>query len=84
MIGSLLPSFFGMENTKKIDKQKAPNSISEFRMIRLGNYEQTILIRGKYVANPTILVIHGRPDSVRSGRRLPENLLQTGFAPAIS
>ena len=61
MIISLLKSIFGMANTEKIDKQKFPNSISEFRTVDLGNFEQTILIRGRDIANPIILFIHGGP-----------------------
>lgn len=58
---ALLKSIFGVASTEKIDKQKFPNSISEFRTISLGNFEQSILIRGKDKANPIILFIHGGP-----------------------
>jgi pimeloyl-ACP methyl ester carboxylesterase len=61
MITSLLLSVFGVASTEKIDKQRFPNSISEFRTIRLENFEQTILIRGRNIANPIILFIHGEP-----------------------
>jgi predicted alpha/beta-fold hydrolase len=61
MIIALLKSIFGVVNTEKIDKHKFPNSISEFRAISLGNFEQSILIRGKDIANPMILFIHGGP-----------------------
>ena len=61
MLISLLKSIFGVANTEKIDKQKFPNSISEFRVISLGNFEQSILIRGKDISNPIILFIHGGP-----------------------
>jgi len=61
MITSLLLSVFGISGTEKIDKLKFPNSISEFRTISLGNFEQTILIRGENITNPIILFIHGGP-----------------------
>ncbi len=61
MITSLLLSIFGRASTERIDKQKFPNSISEFRTISLGNFGQTILIRGRNIANPIILFIHGGP-----------------------
>jgi len=43
------------------DGEILPNSVSEISYLRLGGFDQWVMIRGKNIANPILILLHGGP-----------------------
>ena len=38
-----------------------PNSVAEISYLRLGGFDQWVMIRGENIANPILILLHGGP-----------------------
>ena len=59
-----------MEGTppfRRPDGEVAPGSIAEIAYLRLGGLDQWVMIRGRSIANPPLLLLHGGPGLSETG-----------------